>query len=102
VTLSATQIRKIAALARIAPRDDRIDALVADFGAILEELQRLAAIDTTTVEEAVGVGAAALPLRQDSGPPIPLTVAAAAFAPRYSDGFFLLANSEAPSGRGGS
>ncbi len=47
-------------------------------------------MDTAGVEEAIGVGAEGLPVREDKGPPFPLARSLDAFAPSVRDGFLLV------------
>jgi hypothetical protein len=53
-------------------------------------MDALAQVKTKYVMGAEGVGDAAMPLRVDMGPPIPLAHPLAAFAPDERDGFLLV------------
>ena len=53
-------------------------------------MEALSKVKTDGVQEAVGVGAAGLPVRADHGPPIPLARSLDAVAPSMRDGFFLV------------
>jgi Asp-tRNA(Asn)/Glu-tRNA(Gln) amidotransferase C subunit len=53
-------------------------------------MDELSKVDTTGVEEAIGVGAQGLPVRADSGPPFPLARSLDAFAPSVREGFLLV------------
>src|SRR5207249_4887867 len=88
VTLS--DVRHVAALARLSLDDARAEMLVAQLNSILEHMEVLAGVNTRRVQEAVGVGAAGAPLRGDHGPPIPLARPIESFAPRTQDGFLLV------------
>ncbi len=90
MAVSLDDVRHIAALARLGLTDVRAQAIVAELNTILEHMDVLSKIDTSGVEEVVGVGAAGLPLRPDVGPPIALARALSAVAPRTQDGFFLV------------
>jgi aspartyl-tRNA(Asn)/glutamyl-tRNA(Gln) amidotransferase subunit C len=90
VAVSLDDVRHIAMLARLGLSDERALALVAELNTILEHMDALSRVDTEGVAEAVGVGAAGLPLRPDHGPPIPLDAAPESFAPEMREGFFLV------------
>ena len=88
--VSLDDVRHVAALARLGLSADRANALVAELNTILGHMDVLSKVDTSGLEEVVGVGAAGLPLRPDAGPPIPLVRALDTMAPRTQDGFFLV------------
>jgi aspartyl-tRNA(Asn)/glutamyl-tRNA(Gln) amidotransferase subunit C len=88
--LDTPDVARIAILAAVHIPEDLLGAIAAELNEVLAELSPLEAIDTTATEETEGVGAAAMPLRSDSGPPVPLTTAAAAFAPIFRDGYYLV------------
>lgn len=90
MAVSLDDVRHIATLARLGLNDERAQSIVAELNTILEHMDVLSRIDTSGLEEVVGVGAAGLPLRSDAGPPIPLARALDTIAPRTQDGFFLV------------
>jgi aspartyl-tRNA(Asn)/glutamyl-tRNA(Gln) amidotransferase subunit C len=90
VAVSLDDVRHIASLARLGLADERAQSFVAELNTILEHMDVLSKVDTSGLEEVVGVGAAGLPLRPDAGPPIPLARTLDAMAPRTQDGFFLV------------
>jgi aspartyl-tRNA(Asn)/glutamyl-tRNA(Gln) amidotransferase subunit C len=90
VAVSLDDVRHIATLARLGLNDERAQSIVAELNTILEHMDVLSKVDTSGLEEVVGVGAAGLPLRPDAGPPIPLARALDTIAPRTQDGFFLV------------
>jgi aspartyl-tRNA(Asn)/glutamyl-tRNA(Gln) amidotransferase subunit C len=90
VAVSIDDVRHMATLARLGLTEGRAEALVGELNTILGHMDALAQVDTRGVEEAIGVGARGAPLREDSGPPIPLARSADAFAPSLRDGFFLV------------
>ena len=83
-------VRHIAELARIGVDDTRVPALVDELNGILAHMDVLSKVDTRNVPAVHGVGAGGTPLREDSGPPLPLTRAREAFAPSMRDDFFLV------------
>jgi aspartyl-tRNA(Asn)/glutamyl-tRNA(Gln) amidotransferase subunit C len=90
VAVTIDDVRHIAALARLGLADDRATLLVHELNTILGHMDVLSRVNTDGVQEAVGVGAAGLPARPDTGPPIPLARSLDAFAPAMRDGFFLV------------
>jgi aspartyl-tRNA(Asn)/glutamyl-tRNA(Gln) amidotransferase subunit C len=90
VAVTIDDVRHIATLARLGLTDDRAAAIVAELNTILAHMDELAKVDTAGVEEAIGVGAEGLPVRDDKGPPFPLARSLDAFAPSVRDGFLLV------------
>ena len=90
MAVTIDDVRHIASLARLGLGDARAEALVAELNTIHEHMDELAKVDTAGVEAAIGVGAEGLPVREDTGPPIPLARALDAFAPSVRDGFLLV------------
>jgi aspartyl-tRNA(Asn)/glutamyl-tRNA(Gln) amidotransferase subunit C len=83
-------VRHVAALARLDVAESRLPELVAQLNGILSHMDALAKVKTTGVMATAGVGDAAMPLRVDIGPPIPLARPLESFAPQYRDGFLLV------------
>jgi aspartyl-tRNA(Asn)/glutamyl-tRNA(Gln) amidotransferase subunit C len=90
VAVTIDDVRHIAALARLGLAADRAALLVRELNTILGHMDALSKVNTDGVQEAIGVGALGLPVRSDSGPPIPLARSLDAFAPSMRDGFFLV------------
>jgi aspartyl-tRNA(Asn)/glutamyl-tRNA(Gln) amidotransferase subunit C len=88
MAVTLDDVRHIASLARLAVTEERARALVAELNTILGHMDVLSSVATADMSAAVEpIGA---PLRPDSGPPIPLARPREAFAPRMTDGFFLV------------
>ncbi len=83
-------VRHVAALARLGLTDERAASLVQEMNTILGHMDALSAVDTDGIEGVAGVGAGGLPVRADSGPPLPLARSLDAFAPSFRDGFILV------------
>ena len=90
MAVSIDDVRHIASLARLGLTDERAAQLVHELNTILGHMGALSKVNTEGVPEAVGSGARGLPLREDSGPPIPLARSIDAFAPAVRDGFFIV------------
>jgi aspartyl-tRNA(Asn)/glutamyl-tRNA(Gln) amidotransferase subunit C len=90
VAVTIDDVRHIASLARLGLTDSRAAAIVTELNTILAHMDELAKVDTTGVQEAIGVGAEGLPVRKDSGPPFPLARSLDSFAPSVRDGFLLV------------
>lgn len=85
--LSPQEVRRIAALARIAVRDDQIPGLQADLSAVLGYMQRLSELDLTGVEPLTHVSESAAMLGEDvPGPTLP-NEALLSMAPAVFDRF---------------
>jgi aspartyl-tRNA(Asn)/glutamyl-tRNA(Gln) amidotransferase subunit C len=83
-------VRHVAALARLSVPESQLPALVAQLNGILAHMDALALVNTKDVVATEGVGDAAMPLRIDMGPPIPLARGLDAFAPEVRNGFLLV------------
>jgi aspartyl-tRNA(Asn)/glutamyl-tRNA(Gln) amidotransferase subunit C len=98
-------VRRIAALARLAVPDERLDALAGELSGILRHVDALSRVPTESTAAAALAdhverepGRAPPPPPQqpgmrvalDSGPPVPLTHPHESFAPAWRDGFFLV------------
>jgi aspartyl-tRNA(Asn)/glutamyl-tRNA(Gln) amidotransferase subunit C len=90
VAVTIDDVRHIASLARLGLTDSRAAAIVTELNTILAHMDELAKVDTTGVQEAIGVGAEGLPVRKDSGPPFRLARSLDSFAPSVRDGFLLV------------
>ena len=87
-TVSAADVRHVAALARLGLSDDRIDALTRDLNTILEHVRVLSSVATADVEPAAME--TGMPLRRDEGPPMPLAEPLESLAAEMRDGFFIV------------
>lgn len=90
MAVTIDDVQHIAALARIGLGPDRAVALVHELNTILGHMDALSKVDTTGVQEAIGVGASGLPVRDDGGGSIPLARSLDAFAPSLRDGYLIV------------
>jgi aspartyl-tRNA(Asn)/glutamyl-tRNA(Gln) amidotransferase subunit C len=88
--VSVADVRHVAMLARLGLTDERARELTKDLNTILEHMAVLSRVDTKGVDEASGIGAAGMRLREDSGPPIPLAEPPEAFVPEMRAGFIVV------------
>lgn len=86
--VSVDDVRKIAALARVGVDEARLPSLVQELSSILGHMTVLEGVDIAGVDVTASAGAA--PLREDTGPAIPLAEELARVAPRMRDGFFIV------------
>lgn len=84
------EVRHIASLARLGLPDERLRSIAAELTTILGHMDVLSKVETPGQPEIAGVGAAGMPLRPDSGPPISLARSLETLAPRMKDGFLLV------------
>jgi aspartyl-tRNA(Asn)/glutamyl-tRNA(Gln) amidotransferase subunit C len=90
VAVTIDDVRHVATLARLGLTDARVAALVHEMNTILGHMDALSNVDTSGIEGVAGIGAGGLPVRADSGPPIPLARSLDGFAPSVRDGFLLV------------
>ena len=90
MAVTIDDVRHIAALARLGLTDERAALLMREMNTILGHMDELSRVDTTGVQEAIGVGAQGLPVRSDGEAPVALTRSIDAFAPALRDGFLLV------------
>jgi aspartyl-tRNA(Asn)/glutamyl-tRNA(Gln) amidotransferase subunit C len=90
VAIGPDDVRHVAALARLSVPENQLPELVAQLNGILVHMDALALVNTREVPATQGVGDAAMPLRMDIGPPIPMDAALDSFAPSVRDGFLLV------------
>jgi aspartyl-tRNA(Asn)/glutamyl-tRNA(Gln) amidotransferase subunit C len=90
MAISPDDVRHVAALARLSVPESQLPELVAQLNGILVHMDALALVKTREVPATQGIGDAAMPLRMDIGPPIPMQAALDSFAPRVRDGFLLV------------
>jgi aspartyl-tRNA(Asn)/glutamyl-tRNA(Gln) amidotransferase subunit C len=89
MAVSRDDVMHIAALARLAFPEARVPELVAQLNGILGHMDVLRDVDTSGAAAAAAADAP-LPLRPDTGPPLPLAAPRESFAPKMRDGFFLV------------
>jgi aspartyl-tRNA(Asn)/glutamyl-tRNA(Gln) amidotransferase subunit C len=90
VSVSESDVRHVAALARLGLEDDLIPTIAAELNGILEHMEILSKVDTSAIDAVTGVGAAGTPLRVDGGNQIPLARPRESFAPAMQDGLLLV------------
>jgi aspartyl-tRNA(Asn)/glutamyl-tRNA(Gln) amidotransferase subunit C len=90
MAIGADDVRHVAALARLSVPESQLPELVQQLNGILSHMDALGQVKTSGVMPASGVGDAAMPLRTDIGPPIPLLRPLESFAPQTRDGFLLV------------
>ncbi len=83
-------VRHIASLARLAIEPAKIEQLVRELNGILEHMDVLARIDTSSVPPFVPEKLDAMPLRRDEGTSVPLARSLPEIAPEMRDGFILV------------
>ena len=90
MSVTVDDVRHIAALARLGLPPERIPALVAELNRILGHMDVLSAVPSRPDQRVSGVSAGGMPLREDSGPQVPLARPRDEFAPVMRDGFFIV------------
>lgn len=100
MSVSESDVRHIASLARLGMTDERIPTLVAELNRILGHMDVLQAIDLSKFESTLA-NAPGMPLRADASTPTKLERARDEFAPSMRDGFFLVPKLESHSASGG-
>jgi aspartyl-tRNA(Asn)/glutamyl-tRNA(Gln) amidotransferase subunit C len=90
MAVTESDVRTIAALARLRVTDDQLPALVEQMNDILGHVDVLTRVDTATVTPTSGVGADGMVLREDVVNPIPMRSTADALAAESRDGFILV------------
>ena len=91
MSISETQVRHVATLARLRLSDDETTAMTGDLGRILDYMDKLAELDTASVEPTSHVVTVEAPYRDDESHPRDGQAAAdqaVANAPRRDGHFF--------------
>jgi aspartyl-tRNA(Asn)/glutamyl-tRNA(Gln) amidotransferase subunit C len=101
MAIGPDDVRHVAALARLSVPEGQLPELVAQLNGILVHMDALALVNTKEVPATQGIGDAAMPLRIDIGPPIPMNAALDSFAPSVRDGFLLVPRLATHEGAGG-
>ena len=90
MSVTTSDVRHIAALARLGVDEARIPALVSELNGILGHMEELRRVDTEGVRPMAAALDRGMPLRDDQAPGVPLARSREAFAPSARDGFFLV------------
>lgn len=90
MAVSREEVLHIASLARIKLDEGRVDVLARELSAILDHMQVLSTVDTSSVKAAEHSGARGTPLRHDTSAPGNLSRPLESFAPETKDGFILV------------
>ena len=90
MAVSHDDVRHVAALARLAVDDDRLDHLVTELNGILGHMDVLSKVDTTQVDDVKLSPVGSTPVRADGGGPIKMYAPLASFAPAVKDGFIIV------------
>ncbi|HEX6574989.1 MAG TPA: Asp-tRNA(Asn)/Glu-tRNA(Gln) amidotransferase subunit GatC [Gemmatimonadaceae bacterium] len=83
-------VRHVAALARLAVAESRLDHLVVELNGILGHMDELSKVDTKEVEDIKFAPTESTPVRADGGGPIKMYAPLASFAPAVKDGFIIV------------
>ena len=83
-------VRHIARLARIAVRDDELEALAKELNGILDWVEQLGEVDTAEVEPMTSAVAMAMKMRDDVVTETNLQKEVTRNAPGVEDGFFVV------------
>jgi len=87
--VSVTDVQHVALLARLGVSDERAAELARELNTILDHMDALARVDTTSVPEYSAFDSGQR-LRPDAGPPIAMTAPPDALAPEARDGLILV------------
>lgn len=90
MAVTREDVEHIASLARLALDEAKVPALVDQLNTILEHMDVLSRVKARRVSGAAGVGDAAMPLREDIGPQLPLARPRDSIAPDMRAGFFVV------------
>jgi aspartyl-tRNA(Asn)/glutamyl-tRNA(Gln) amidotransferase subunit C len=90
VTLTAEQVRHVAALARLTLGAEETERMTADLVRILGYVEKLGELDTSGVEPTSHVVAMSAPLRADVVTSTPQVAEGLANAPVHDDGYFVV------------
>ncbi len=89
--VSEDDVRHVASLARLGIEPAKIEQLVRELNGILEHMDVLARVDTSSVQPFVPEKLNAMLLRRDEGTSVPLARPLPEMAPEMRDGLFLVA-----------
>ena len=88
--VSEADVRHVASLARLGIEPSKIQQLVRELNGILEHMDVLTRVDTSSVQPFVPQELDAMPLRPDEGTSVSLARPLTEIAPDTRDGFFLV------------
>ncbi len=89
MTLGADEVRRLAALARVAVPEARVASMGRELSGILAHMDVLGRVDVAAGALPEAMPASGL-LRGDAGTPQPLAVPRETFAPEMREGFFVV------------
>jgi aspartyl-tRNA(Asn)/glutamyl-tRNA(Gln) amidotransferase subunit C len=90
MAVSQNDVRHVAELARLAVDEKRIEPLVAELNGILQHMDVLSQVDTSTVDSQMSVPVDSTPLRSDSSGPLVMLTSRESFAPSMKDGLLIV------------
>jgi len=90
MSVTKDEVRRIAHLARIAPPEHRLDALVGELNGILDWIEQLSEVDIDGVEAMTTPVASALPMREDAVTAGDIRDDVLKNAPKAEEGFFVV------------
>lgn len=90
MAVTRDDVLHIAQLARLGVDSTRADELTRELSSILEHMEVLSQVDTSSVAPAAGVGAGGTPLRTDDRVAPLMEGTLESFAPSMRDGFFIV------------
>jgi len=90
VAVTREDVLHIAELARLGVDSARADELTRELSSILEHMEVLSQVDTSTIAPTAGVGAGGTPLRTDDRVAPLMEGTLESFAPSMRDGFFIV------------
>jgi aspartyl-tRNA(Asn)/glutamyl-tRNA(Gln) amidotransferase subunit C len=91
MAVSESDVRHVAALARLGVEPARLPSLVSELNRILEHMEVLGSVESGREMSDGGGTGSQTPMRSDVGDsPIPLAIPRENFAPEMRDGFFLV------------
>jgi aspartyl-tRNA(Asn)/glutamyl-tRNA(Gln) amidotransferase subunit C len=88
--VSEADVRHVASLARLGIEPSKIEQLVRELNGILEHMDVLARVDTSSIDPFVPQQLDAMPLRPDEGTSVALARPLNEIAPETRHGFFLV------------
>lgn len=90
MAVTREDVLHIAELARLGVDSARADELTRELSSILEHMEVLSQVDTSTIAPTAGVGAGGTPLRTDDRVAPLMEGTLESFAPSMRDGFFIV------------
>ena len=90
MSVTTSDVRHIAALARLGLDEARVPAIVAELNGILDHMEELRRVDTSGIRPMSAALDRGMPLRDDDTPAVPLSTSRDEIAPLLREGFFLV------------